>query len=277
MSVSPLYGGASSSSQQYKLALNILNEHFGSVVRDVGAYVLRRGRCTLAEARRDILSEEGHRHKLSQIKEALVILLQHNLLIVAMPTAEEIQRVHPRVLLYYQMDLDGVTVRLRFPKFLLRARQLYGLVNNTEEEDEGDGNKPNSSSNSSSSINNNSSSACLMTGAKLQALIHKMITTHYLVRVVPFDLLTPSPEALTSAGAAAAIRGSRAAANKAAAAAAADVAARAAEALAIKKRGRRLDTQDENQDDEAVPVELAMMLASENKGGGKANGSVKKR
>ena len=315
MPVSPLYGGASSSSQQYKLALNILNEHFGPVVRDVGAYVLRRGRCTLAEARRNIENEEGHPHKLSQIKEALVILLQHNLLIVAMPTAEESQRVHPRVLLYYQMDLDGVTVRLRFPKFLLRARQLYseegqavletimlhghlplsqlqsqvestlqtrrqaaiaaGLLNNTEDEDEEKGNNANSS---------NSTSTPLMTGAKLQQLIHKMITNHYLVRVVPFDLVTPSPEALTSAGAAAAVRGSRAAANKAAAAAAAEVAARAAEALAIKKRGRRLDTEHENQDDEAVPVEIAMMLPSEEKGGvgkagGKANGSggAKKR
>lgn len=96
------------------------------------------------------------------MKEALVVLIQQNLARAVMPTAQELQRVHPRTFLYYevraffewtgcrsaghvlayleslahnlisstkptgQVDLDAVTLRLRFPKFLLRARELFG-------------------------------------------------------------------------------------------------------------------------------------------------------
>ena len=37
------------------------------------------------------------------MKEALVVLLQHNLLRVVMPTADELQRAHPRVFVYYEV------------------------------------------------------------------------------------------------------------------------------------------------------------------------------
>ena len=89
-------GGFSSSSQQYKLALNILGEHFGPLVRvrgkhrslttnathqadlprsidfgaqDVGGYLLRRGQATLTDVRRFLEGESEHRGvKLSQVR-----------------------------------------------------------------------------------------------------------------------------------------------------------------------------------------------------------------
>lgn len=33
----------------------------------------------------------------------MVVLLQHNLLRVVMPTADELQRAHPRVFVYYEV------------------------------------------------------------------------------------------------------------------------------------------------------------------------------
>lgn len=99
-------GGVSSSSQQYQLALNILGEHFGPLVRvsqahpraavgedddckqtddlllasihpsidcvlatqDVGGYLLRRGQATLMDVRRFLEGESEHRGvKLSQV------------------------------------------------------------------------------------------------------------------------------------------------------------------------------------------------------------------
>ncbi len=42
---------------------------------------------------------------LGQVKESLVVLIQHGLVRVVMPTAEELQRAHPRTFVYYEVKL----------------------------------------------------------------------------------------------------------------------------------------------------------------------------
>lgn len=37
------------------------------------------------------------------MKEALAVLIQHNLLRVLMPTADELQRAYPRTFVYYEV------------------------------------------------------------------------------------------------------------------------------------------------------------------------------
>lgn len=286
MVVSPHPGGVSSANQQYKLALNILNEHFGPVVQDIGSYILRRGRCTLVEIWRDSDNRNGNLHKLGLIKEALVILLQHNLLVVAMPTSHEMLRKHTKPLIYYQMDLDAVTMRLRFPKFLLRARQLFGeggqaaveavmrhgrlplseILAQVGESYKARYNIATVADHTQTLMGSgdgeagSGATACADASVDVEDLVRKMILEHYLVRVLPLDLVTPSPDALTSVGAAAAARGSRAAASRAAASA---VLSKGAETEAGKKRGRQGGLGGGKEGDEIVSLEIGRSLGAE--------------
>ncbi len=287
----------SSSSQQFKLALNVLHEHFGPVVRDVASYVMRRGSATLAEIRRTLQTVDGKPHKLSQIKEALVVLLRHNMLSVVMPTQEDLNRVHNRALLYYALDMDAVTLRLRYPKFVLRAKQLFGeegkavleavlmhgqlplsqlrkqveakLRARRQQQQQGAGGG-----------GVEAGAKDTMGTVELQDLIHKMIIGRYLVPVVPFDLVTPSPAALTSAAAAVAARGSRAATKAAATAAAAAAAVTAINRdFAARKRVSKLDALHEQQDNDALPLEIALNAGVESaeNGGKKALKRIRRK
>jgi hypothetical protein len=38
------------------------------------------------------------------VKEALTVLIQHNLARAVMPTADELQRAHPRTFVYYEVS-----------------------------------------------------------------------------------------------------------------------------------------------------------------------------
>jgi hypothetical protein len=105
-------------------------------IQNVGGYVLRRGQATLTDVRRFLEGESEHKGVkfsqvggggdtpraidarpatllitpclfLAQVKESLVVLIQHGLVRVVMPTAEELQRAHPRTFVYYEVR-EGV-------------------------------------------------------------------------------------------------------------------------------------------------------------------------
>jgi transposase len=98
---------------QQTLVLNIVGEHFGDIVRAVAQALLRVEKSTLADIIRRVKKDidEGPRQKgpgaqptvsSKQVRNALLVLTQHNCLATVMPTEAELELSKPAVRLYYR-------------------------------------------------------------------------------------------------------------------------------------------------------------------------------
>ncbi|KAJ3303102.1 DNA-directed RNA polymerase III subunit RPC3 [Kappamyces sp. JEL0829] len=99
------------------LARNILSEHFGPIVEAVAIRLITKGRQTLAGLIRHCADLNTSSRV---IRECLAILIQHNLVTFA----ESLER--GRKLVYYEVSLDMVFLRERYPRFIQVARDVAG-------------------------------------------------------------------------------------------------------------------------------------------------------
>ncbi|CAM9639940.1 unnamed protein product [Chrysoparadoxa australica] len=120
-----------------RLALNIIAEHFGDIVRCVGEALVRSERCTLRvlkqrldEDRADAIRDRTPlpaATTMEHIHQALGVLLQHHCLDVLMPTAKELEGMNTsRVLLRYRLRVDTCLERIRFQRYLQKADAKFG-------------------------------------------------------------------------------------------------------------------------------------------------------
>jgi ABC-type transporter Mla MlaB component len=164
------------SPHKVQLALDIINEHFGDITHDVAHVVAHSERPNLAHIVRALNNsykpvgtlafgtEKSHgrngyskssgagsgagagysrwngstqRLELTQIREALLILYQHNCLLVSLPDEMNVAGDAPAVAaekivnqkgLIYHLNIDNILNRLRFGKLLLLVKSIFGDV-----------------------------------------------------------------------------------------------------------------------------------------------------
>ena len=118
-----------------KLALNIIEEHFGDVTRLVAAFLLKSDNATLGYIVRHFATQPGEsRLNARQIRQAMLVLQQHNCLLVELPDEVDVEGDAPSVAadrlkqkgLIYGLNLEMVVNRLRFPKIFKIAKDMFG-------------------------------------------------------------------------------------------------------------------------------------------------------
>lgn len=141
-----------STPHKIKLALDIIQDHFGDITRDVAEVVAGSETSTLAHIVRTLNNSykpvsiqerlSGSQSATSsldllQIRQALLVLHQHNCLHVSLPPDCSIQGDAPSVAaeklanqkgLIYHLNTDNVLNRLRFSKVLTLVHGLFGCV-----------------------------------------------------------------------------------------------------------------------------------------------------
>jgi DNA-directed RNA polymerase III subunit RPC3 len=125
--------GCCSKSKKSQLALSILEEHFGQKVAQVAAYLLSHERNSLLEIAQSFArTAPKEKLKLSAIKEVLLVLLQHQCLVMTRPSStagnneEEVAELYSG--LQYGLNLDAILYRLRFPHLLEICGKFYGDI-----------------------------------------------------------------------------------------------------------------------------------------------------
>ncbi|NXA57263.1 RPC3 polymerase, partial [Nothocercus julius] len=96
---------------EIKLCALLLREHFGEIVEKIGAYLVGTG----AQPLRMIVSDTGL--SLDQVKKALCVLIQHNLVTY---------QLQKRGLVEYEAQCKRVLRILRYPRYIYTAKTLYG-------------------------------------------------------------------------------------------------------------------------------------------------------
>ncbi|XP_068108330.1 DNA-directed RNA polymerase III subunit RPC3 [Hyperolius riggenbachi] len=94
-----------------RLCSLLLQEHFGEIVDRVGQYIIRTG----SQPLRIIAKDTGT--SLDQVKKALCVLIQHNLVSYQM---------HKRGFVEYTAHCDRCLRMLRYPRYIYTAKTLYG-------------------------------------------------------------------------------------------------------------------------------------------------------
>lgn len=116
-------------SHKSRLALHIIEAHFGDVTASVARHLLQHRDVSLSSlvehAQREHPSDrfyvaKGVRLSRERIKHALIVLLQHNCLIV---DVHEIDAHYS-----YNLDADMVICRIRYPKLVQLVHSLFGEV-----------------------------------------------------------------------------------------------------------------------------------------------------
>lgn len=131
--------GCVMNSKKAQLALNILEDHFGKKTSLVARYLLTHERNTLQEiaqyfARNPPSPSSGvEKLKLSSIKEVLLVLLQHQCLLMTRPytASGALSGDDPSELysgLEYGINLDAILYRLRFSHLLEICGKYYGDI-----------------------------------------------------------------------------------------------------------------------------------------------------
>ncbi|XP_066464811.1 DNA-directed RNA polymerase III subunit RPC3 isoform X2 [Eleutherodactylus coqui] len=95
---------------EMRLSSLLLQEHYGEIVERVGVFLTRTG----AQPLRVIVSETGT--STDQVKKALCVLIQHNLVTY---------RMHKRGFVEYSAQCDRCLRILRFPRYIYTAKTLY--------------------------------------------------------------------------------------------------------------------------------------------------------
>ncbi|XP_058165588.1 DNA-directed RNA polymerase III subunit RPC3 isoform X2 [Dasypus novemcinctus] len=95
---------------EIKLCSLLLQEHFGEIVEKIGAHLIRTG----SQPLRVIAHDTGT--SLDQVKKALCVLIQHNLVIY---------QVHKRGVVEYEAQCSRVLRMLRYPRYIYTAKTLY--------------------------------------------------------------------------------------------------------------------------------------------------------
>ncbi|KAF0711259.1 hypothetical protein AaE_012247, partial [Aphanomyces astaci] len=117
-----------------RLALNLLQEHFGDIVEHVASVLLRAddGGYTLRElVQHALVSPPAHlqpRPTTQHIKTALLKLLQHNLLDIKATWLPEDSAKKQKLpyIVRYELNHDEALLRLRFARYIELARELFG-------------------------------------------------------------------------------------------------------------------------------------------------------
>ncbi|ELK05989.1 DNA-directed RNA polymerase III subunit RPC3 [Pteropus alecto] len=95
---------------EIKLCSLLLQEHFGEIVEKIGVHLIRNG----SQSLRVIAHDTGT--SLDQVKKALCVLIQHNLVIY---------QVHKRGVVEYEAQCSRVLRMLRYPRYIYIAKTLY--------------------------------------------------------------------------------------------------------------------------------------------------------
>ncbi|KAM5294910.1 DNA-directed RNA polymerase III subunit RPC3 isoform 3-T3 [Glossophaga mutica] len=95
---------------EIKLCSLLLQEHFGEIVEKIGVHLIRTG----SQPIRVIVHDTGT--SLDQVKKALCVLIQHNLVIY---------QVHRRGMVEYEAQCSRVLRMLRYPRYIYTAKTLY--------------------------------------------------------------------------------------------------------------------------------------------------------
>ncbi|KAF4021408.1 hypothetical protein G4228_012936 [Cervus hanglu yarkandensis] len=95
---------------EIKLCSLLLQEHFGEIVEKIGVHLIRTG----SQPLRVIAHDTGT--SLDQVKKALCVLIQHNLVIY---------QVHKRGVVEYEAQCHRVLRMLRYPRYIYTAKTLY--------------------------------------------------------------------------------------------------------------------------------------------------------
>ncbi|XP_047640777.1 DNA-directed RNA polymerase III subunit RPC3 isoform X2 [Phacochoerus africanus] len=95
---------------EIKLCSLLLQEHFGEIVEKIGVHLIRTGSQPLRVIAHDT------RTSLDQVKKALCVLIQHNLVIY---------QVHKRGVVEYEAQCSRVLRMLRYPRYIYTAKTLY--------------------------------------------------------------------------------------------------------------------------------------------------------
>ncbi|XP_037001295.2 DNA-directed RNA polymerase III subunit RPC3 isoform X4 [Artibeus jamaicensis] len=95
---------------EIKLCSLLLQEHFGEIVEKIGVHLIRTG----SQPIRAIVHDTGT--SLDQVKKALCVLIQHNLVIY---------QVYRRGMVEYEAQCSRVLRMLRYPRYIYTAKTLY--------------------------------------------------------------------------------------------------------------------------------------------------------
>lgn len=133
-------------SKKAQLALSILEEHFGQKVAQVAGYLLSHERNSLLEIAQFFARAAAPKDKLklSAVKEVLLVLLQHQCLVMTRPIPASSAVTPPSTTatghrssieeeaaelssgLQYGLNLDAILYRLRFPHLLEVCERFHG-------------------------------------------------------------------------------------------------------------------------------------------------------
>ncbi|KAM4880564.1 DNA-directed RNA polymerase III subunit RPC3 isoform 2-T2 [Sylvia borin] len=105
------FGGAGMTQAELRLCSLLLQEHFGEIVEKVGNSLLRTGPRPL----RLLVGDTGLLP--DQVKKALCVLIQHNLVRY---------EVQPRGSVEYEAQSERILRILRYPRYIYTAKTLYG-------------------------------------------------------------------------------------------------------------------------------------------------------
>ncbi|XP_078011053.1 DNA-directed RNA polymerase III subunit RPC3 isoform X1 [Phascolarctos cinereus] len=95
---------------EIKLCSLLLQEHFGEIVDKIGTHLIRTG----SQPLRAVVHDTGT--SLDQVKKALCVLIQHNLVTYQM---------HKRGIVEYEAHCSRILRILRYPRYIYTAKTLY--------------------------------------------------------------------------------------------------------------------------------------------------------
>lgn len=101
-----------------RVAADILEDHFGPVVAKVAHVLLQRGPLRVSEILVFLQENQGEDMEFPQLRNAMLVMLQHRLLHSEAPDESYAQ--------VYHVDMDEVLARLRFPQYLEHVQAAYG-------------------------------------------------------------------------------------------------------------------------------------------------------
>lgn len=118
-----------------RLATSIIVEHFGDITKDIAQLFMRSESVTLGFAVKYFAGlPPSEKLSARQIRQGMLLLQQHNCLLVELPVEVDVDGDAPLVAadrlkqkgLNYNLNVDMVINRLRFPKVLKISKNLFG-------------------------------------------------------------------------------------------------------------------------------------------------------
>lgn len=109
--------------EERELCLDIMNEHFGELVKSVCVKLLKYPNITLGDLTKRCSSSSA-----VEIKQCLSVLLQHNVLNISVGEPKSSKKGRVSIPMLYKIDVHRTIRRLCFPHYIHQSKEIFGPI-----------------------------------------------------------------------------------------------------------------------------------------------------